>query len=230
MIYQLIINFVEIIAVISGVKYIMKYREDSSSRYFVYFLYFTLFVELVFGWLPTIIENLETLRFLESSIFFNNQWTYNIYDIISFSFYLFFITLQIKSSKFRGIGRLSIFIFIAFSVGNLLITDVFFKTVSSFNYILGSILIFLFTSYYFFQLLLSDNILAFYKLIPFYVVSGSLLFYLIVTPIFIYGAYYNKISPQFVNIHALILTLANIFMYTCYSIGFIVCSKKNKSY
>ncbi|MBG6132233.1 hypothetical protein IWQ47_004124 [Aquimarina sp. EL_43] len=231
MIYQIVINIFEITAALVGIFYIQKYREDKFSRYFVYFLWLTVFVELVFGWLPRGIENIEIFNGMKDSIFSHNQWIYNIYDIISFSFYLFFFIGQINSVRIKKYGKVLIIIFVFLAIINLSITDIFFEAVSAFNYVFGSLLIFLFISYYFFHLLISDTILAFYKTLPFYIGVGCLLFYLIVTPIFIYGSYYsNAKSPEFVNVYAQILTAANIFMYTCYTIGFIVCSKKNKSY
>lgn len=230
MIYQIIINFFEIAAVISGLVCISRYRKSSSFRYLVYFLLFTLLIEIVFGWLPTLIESFVFLEFLKDSLLSKNQWIYNSYDVISFSFYLSYLAMHIKSLKVKKNSFYLIGIFILLTIVNLISSDVFFNSVSSFNYILGSFLIFIFASYYFYQLLISDNILAFYKQMPFYVATGCLLFYLIVTPVFIYSSYYSKKSPEFVHLYALTLTIANIFMYSCFIFGFTICYRKSKSY
>ncbi len=228
----IIINVFEIAAVVSGIFYTVKNKEDIYSRYFVYFLMFTVFiVELIFGWLPGLIKKIDALSFLKDTIFTSNQWTYNINDLVSFSFYLSFFAFQIKSDRNKKNAFVVIILFLISAIINLLLTSVFFEGISSYIYIVGSLLLFLFISYYFFQLFLSENLLIFYKTIPFYVAIGCSLFYLCVTPIFIYEKFYfESINVEYKKIHKLLLTLINVFTYSTYTIGFIVCSKKKKSY
>ncbi len=231
MIYQLIINVVEIMAVISGAIYVNKYREDNSSRYLFYFLFFTLFIELIFGWLPRVIGRMEILRFLENSILSNNEWIYNIYIITKFLFYTFYFNLFLKKRELRNIMIFGMFLFLISTVINLIFSKVFFVTISSYTYITGSLLLMLSVLFYFFEVLKSDEILNFHKTIVFYISIGTLIFHLCVTPLFIYSKYYKiEKSPEFVQVYQIILTAANIFMYSCYTIGFLVCSRKNKSY
>ena len=87
MIQQFIIIYIfELLSVISGIFYISKNKEDVYSRYFVYFLIFTVFiVESIFSWFIIGINNLEALSFLRGSLITNNNWGYNIYDLILMS-------------------------------------------------------------------------------------------------------------------------------------------------
>ncbi|GGX25816.1 hypothetical protein GCM10007384_28640 [Aquimarina muelleri] len=229
--FLIVINFFEIVAAIVGTIYITKCREDNFSRYFVCFLWFSAFVDIVFGWLPTLIYYTEQFSFLKETIFSNNQWAYNAFDLINFSFYLLFFINFIDSYKIKKIGVYILIGYVITSLLNLVLSGNFFETPMIYNLILGTLLLILFIIYYYYQILQSEQILDFYKTITFYVSVGALVFHIIVNPVFIYGEYYNnEKSPEFVQIYRIILTTANIFMYSCYTIGFIVCLRKNKSY
>lgn len=227
----IVINLFELIAAIVGTIYISKYRVEKPTRYFVSFLWFNVFVEIVFGWLPTFIENFKFFSLLEDTIFVQNLWIYNIYDIISFTFYLYYFTILIESELSRKIAKGFIVVFLICAILNLSFSGVFFETNSTFNAIFGTLLLVLYIIYFYFQMLQSEKILEFYKSFPFYVSVGALVFHLIVNPIFIYEQYYShSVSSEFVRVFLTILTIVNIFMYSCYTIGFLVCYKKNNSY
>ncbi|WP_299260706.1 hypothetical protein [uncultured Aquimarina sp.] len=227
----IVINLFELIAAIAGTVYISRYQVDRSTRYLVFFLWLNVFVEVVFGWLPTFVEIFNSFKFLEDTIFARNKWIYNTFEVVSSLFYLLYFANLIESNKNKKIGLNIIAIYVIFSVFNLAFSDVFFTSSSAPNSIFGTLLLVLFIMYFYFQILQSDEILNFYKTIPFYVSIGALVFHLIVNPIFIYEQYYsNTVSPEFVRIFLTILTIVNIFMYSCYTIGFLVCSKRNKSY
>ncbi len=227
----IIINIFELIAAVAGTFYISRYRVDRSTRYLVFFLWFTVFVEVIFGWLPTFVETFDFFKFLEDTIFAHNKWIYNTFEVISSLFYLLYFANLIESKRNQVVGVNIIAVYLVFSVFNLAFSDVFFTSSSASNSIFGTLLLVLFIMYFYFQMLQSDKILDFYKSIPFYVSIGALVFHLIVNPIFIYEHYYShSVSSEFVRVFLTILTIVNIFMYSCYTIGFIVCSKKNKSY
>ena len=228
--FLLVINLFELVAAVSGSIYIHKYREDLLSRYFVYFLWFTAFFDITFGWLPTFIRDFDQLTFLENTFLYYNQWAYNTYDVISFSFYLFYFSNFLESSRLKKLSRIFIIIYVVTSLAYLVFSGVYFSSPSLYGLLIGTIfLLFLIIGYYF-QVLKSDKILVFHKNLVFYFSIGALVFHVLVNPIFIYGQYYEKKSPEFIEIYRLILTAANIFMYTCYTIGFIICWRKNKSY
>lgn len=231
MIFLILVNLFEFIAAIVGTIYITKCREDKISRYFVYFLWFTALFDTFFTWFPVLIKNYDQLFFLKDTFLYKNHWAYNSYDMISFSFYLFFFLNFIESTRVKKIGWYLIISFLVASFFNLLFSGVFFKSPALFGLIAGTLLLLVFIVYFYFQVLQSDKILNFYKILVFYISVGALVFHILVNPIFIYGEYYKTAkSPEFVEIYRSILIFANIFMYSCYTIGFLICSKKNKSY
>ncbi len=228
---QIIINIFEILAASAGTIYITKYRDKSYIRYFVIFLWLTVFIEIVFGWLPSCIHFFDSFSGLKNTMFANNNWAYSIYDVISYSFYSFFFWSLIENVRFKAISKFVIVSYIIVAILNLAFNEFSFDTNSYPNVIIGTLILLLVIFYYYYQLLQSDLILNFYKSFPFYVSVGLLTFHLILNPIAIYQSYYNSNSnPDFVEVYRYILTATNIFMYTCFTIGFLVCLKKNKSY
>ncbi|SEM23227.1 hypothetical protein SAMN04487910_4493 [Aquimarina amphilecti] len=224
------VHLLELIAAIFGTFYIFKYREDKSTRYFTYFLWLTVFVETV-GLIPNIIQSVESFGHLKETFWNQNFWLYNTYLILSFLFYLNYVKMNLKSSKLKKVLMIFFLIYGLSTIVNLVFSKVLFEAYSAYSFVVGSILLFFSIGLYYYEILQSNAILNFSRSIPFYFSVGTLVFHLCVTPLFIYSRYYsNRTSPEFVEVYALILTIANIFMYTCYIIGFLICSKKNKSY
>lgn len=216
-------------ASITGSFYINKYREDYISRYFVCFLWITFFTEL-FATIPALIYYGDFFPSLKGTFLEENNWLFNIFFILNFSFYVYYFSLNYKIKKARFFMKILIILYVIGSIINLIFSDIYFVAISSFTYIIGTVLLVISGILYLYEILQSDKILIFYKTIPFYIAVGAIIFHVVVTPLFIYSTYYSKESPDFVNIRKIILNSAIIFMYTCYTVGFVVCSKKNKSY
>ncbi len=235
-ILEILFLFFEFIAALFGIVYIRRYRVDNSIRYFVYFLWINFAVEL-FGELPKIIDQYDQLQFLKSTFLEENAWLYNIYTIISYWFYISFFKWNVKTKKFTFILNILMYLFLLVSITNLIVTDVFFKIHSALPMIPGTLIVVISVFFYFFEMLKSEKVLEFNKDLIFYIAIGALVFYLCAPPLFIYSGYYsNQISTEFVKIRQIILYSTIIFMYTCYTLGFIICIfhrklyPKNKSY
>ena len=226
--FLIVVNLLELASAIVGTFYITKYRVDSITRYFVYFLWLTALVEIVFGWIPWFIYYYESLSYYKNTWLVSNHWIYNTYFVISFIFYTVYFLFYIKSKIVKAFMILFIIAYFLSSVYVYISTEIFFNNVSSFTYVLGSIMISLIILWYSYEILKGDTILKFYKNLSSYVAFGALSFHLLVTPIFIYGKYYSDENPEFVSIRTIILYSANIFLYTCYILGFILCFRKNR--
>ncbi len=228
----ILIHLFELIAALTGSIYLNKHREDISSRYFVWFLWFTVIVEKL-GLMKRLIQEFDLFSFLDNTFLVKpNYWIYNPYLLISVIFYTWYFIFNINSKSIKKkLAILSVFYFVSSIISFFLVKGQFFKSYSTYCLILGSLLILLSVLLYFFEVFKSDIILNFNKSIPFYISIGTLIFHLTVTPLLIYSKYYiTSLNPEFVKIYTNILTGANIIMYTCYSFGFIVCFRKNKSY
>lgn len=226
---RFLVYLLEGVAAISGFYY-LRTAIDRPTRYFVYFLLITFFVETI-GLFPAIIYYNEELHFLKETFLAQNYWLYNPFLIISCLVYINYF--KWNTNNIVRIKILNIFsIFYLISAGiNLLFSNVFFVSFSSYSSIVGTILILISIGFYFYELLLSDKILSIKRNIAFYISVGALVFYLVSTPFFIYFKYFDfAISPEFVKLHSHIFMSANIFMYSCFTIGFLICSQKKNSY
>lgn len=226
--FKELIFFFEFLAALTGIIYYAKYR-DNFSRYFVFFLCFVFVVELIGHY--TSLYKYNYLCFLEATVFRQNHWLYNPYLILNFVFYIYFFKYHIKSIKIQKLIKYTLVFYFLTTWGYLIFSDSFFEGISAYTFILGSFILLLVVFYYFYEVLQDDDILNFNRSLPFYVATGALVFHLCVCPLFIFSRYFKEIeNPQFVKIYIITLTIANIFMYTCFIVGLRVCYKKNKSY
>ncbi len=229
-ILELFFRLAELISAIVGTIFISKYRANKLTRYFVYFLWLNFFIE-IFGKLPGLIKTINSLSFLKGTFLEHNMWMYNIYTIFGYVFYIIYFKYNLHLKSFKKILNLLLVVFFISSVVHFSLTDVFFKRHSFFPMIIGTFSLLIAVFFYFYEILRSDKILDFNKDLVFYVAIGALVFHLCAPPLFIYSGYYNLNNMKdFVQIRRIILYSAIIFMYTCYTIGFIVCFRKNKSY
>ncbi|MFC5044877.1 hypothetical protein ACFSTE_21545 [Aquimarina hainanensis] len=228
-----LIHLFELIAAVLGTIYLKKkYRDDNkSSRYLVLFLWLTVLVEKV-GLIPRLSVSFDELAFFKDTFLGkSNYWIYNPYNIISFLFYIYYMKMNVVSNKNKNILKvLSIFYLLITSVNLIFVEGFFAKSLSGLTFILGSLLIMYAVGLYFYEVLQSDIILNFKKMLPFYVAIGVLVFNLVVTPLFIYSKFYAHNNPDFIKVYTSVLIILNVFLYSCYSLGFILCWQKNKSY
>ncbi len=176
------------------------------------------------------ISDPDSLLFLPETLR-ENHWLYNSFAIVNYTFYVTFFYLYIGSNRVKKLIRWVLIFYVISAIVNLIFSKVFFVNLSAYSTVFGSFLLLASILYYFYEVLQSDEILYFKRSLVFYVAFGSLIFHISVTPLFIYSQYFiEQDNPLFVKIHYITLTLTNIFMYTCYIIGFIICSRKNKSY
>jgi len=221
-------NMFELLAALAGTFYLYKTRtQDIGLKLFVYNLWFILLIEIIgmySAW--NYFDGYKTFPGLRNSVFYNNYWLFNSAKIIFLTVFFNVFISQITSLRLKKfLYGLTLF-FILSSIANYIYSDIFFKAFSSYTTISGSfILLFCIGSFYY-EMLLSDKILYFYKNLPFYISIGAMLWHLSITPIFIYNRYFTMTNPEFVNFHMDFLRYANVFMYSCFAIGFLICSPK----
>ncbi len=230
--FLIIVIFFEVLTALIGTMYLKesKYRENNLTRYFVWLLWLTVFVEIVFGLTPRFLSKVGPLMHFKEFLINNNYVVYNIYAVITFLFYVFFFKKNIFSKKISLVLDVMIVVGLVLAGYVLVFTGVDFVRNWPVIDIIGSILIFVSVLLYFLEIFNSDKILSIHKEMSFYIAVGAMVFHLVVTPLFIYEEYSSEENLEFFEVRNIILYSANIFMYTCYIIGFVVCLKKNKSY
>ena len=226
-----IVHFFELIAAIGGAFYLFRKREIKPIiRIFVIFLWFSMFYDLA-GFYSTFayFYNYEYLAFIKDTPIERNFWWYNIYHLISYSMYCLLFIYHLENEKKRKILKIIFLGYILTAIIYLFYSGDFFTSYSSYTMILGTFLLLICVGLYYFELLTSRKILNFYKEPIFYISVGSLIFYLVVTPLGIYSMHISSLNPEFLQVYVIVLKVANIFMYSCYTIGFLKGSEKQQS-
>lgn len=224
------VNTVELLAAISGTYYLRKTPALKSSKLLVLFLWLVVFVELI-GAYPVIAYFTE-YRYLpvKGTFFEGNYWLYNPFIILSFTFYIYYFRSYVKNKLWRNTLNYLIYGYVVFSIINLIASDIYLNGYSKFSTIVGSLLVFLSIVVFYFEILKSDVLLNLQRFLPLYISVGILVFNFCITPIDIFSEYFESENTFYVSLKTNIYLFANIFLYSTYIVGFIICSRKMKSY
>ncbi len=206
-----------------------KYR-FTPNRYFLYLLLLTLTTEFI-AYIPVYCYfhketsiSLFLKEFVPENLLARNYWVYNLFRILTFYIYLLYFFNYFKQRKDKVIicGLLLIYsigIGIEFIIdsnslfeGNQMIIRIF----GSFGILIGAIL-------YFGEVFNSDKVLKIYKDLAFWLIIGSVFYYLLTIPIMMFGKFFQRFQEVYVTI----LFLSNIILYGSFIIGFIINAKTN---
>ncbi len=201
-----VITFLELFTSLMATIYIEKYK-SSKEYYFLFFLWFTFFLELIAGSLGYIFS-------------INNQWIYNIFMTISFSFYLYWYQSILKKRGFRKIVVIFVTVFLCVAIWNIVFQSPF--SFHKYTFVTGALLTMICTIFHFWQLLNSDEILEVKYKLSFWISTGLLLFNMGMIPMMLLSKHLNFSEIQY---YIIIITL-NIILYGCYSIGFLWTKEK----
>ncbi|MCB0447396.1 MAG: hypothetical protein KDD03_07775 [Gelidibacter sp.] len=105
----------------------------------------------------------------------------------------------------------------------------FLKTHASFYQLSGALATIFCIALYFIQLLKSDAIVVMFTTFGFYASVGLFVWWLIVTPVLFFDVYNTTSDWDFANLKRRIFLFANIFMYTCFSVGLIISKPQLKN-
>ncbi|MEH1008282.1 hypothetical protein VDP25_11095 [Winogradskyella sp. ECml5-4] len=220
MLHAIVTSLLELIAAFSGFYFLSKNR-DSKLRPFVYFLVITVFTDAM-GSYTSFIDRIEFLHGLKTTPFVANSWLFNIYIVGSLFFYIYFYKTQLMYPKHKKILNLLCAISVLVVIINIYFGwSILFGMLLKYNILWTTLSVFICVSLYFYEVLMSDKILIFYKSTLFYISIGLLLWWLIVPPLVFYMPYYKKIYPNLVSMRNGMLIMANIYLYGCFTIGFI---------
>jgi len=224
---------VELLAALTGLYFLFRAKKkiETPIRFFIFFLCLTVVVEITGTYSPiAYFTDYEYFGFIKNTWLEKNFWIYNIYSIISFAVYISFFLWYLTNRNQKKIGYALLVVYIITCIVNLVLSDVFLNAFSSYTEVVGSILILFAIILYYFQMLYSDAILNYTKMLPFYISLGAMLLSFVLTPLVIYGRHFDvDRSPEFVELYKTLLVGTNVLVYLIYTIGFIICLKKKDS-
>lgn len=220
--YNTITFCVEILAAVTGLMLYNKYKQ-TAAKYFIYFLIYLSICDLLNTYVYYIKDGF--LGFLEGTVFIRNFWWTTLYwKIGAILFFVFYYQGILMNERFKRILKYSGYSFLVFSMVYILINwDDYFIRFFPIISILGAIIIFLCTAFYFYEILNSEKILTFYKSINFYISAAIFIWWLITTPLIFYDIYNSNKDWNFIFLKWQIYLLANITMYLTFTFALIFC-------
>lgn len=217
------------LAFILGLFYLKK-ETTKPIKLLVFFLGFVCFIELIATY-STIayFSDYKYFSFVKDTPFRRNTWVYNFYDLLNPIFTCIFFFFYIKNEIFKKVFSIVLGLFFLISIYFQFVATSFFE-ISSFVVIVGTFLILGIIFQFFNELLKSNLILSLKSYIPMYIAVGAFVFNLTTAPLAIFSDYFNVSNGNslFVKLQIYIVLFSNLFMYSCFIIGFLVCSKKKK--
>ncbi|MFI0429244.1 hypothetical protein [Mariniflexile sp. HMF6888] len=218
-----ITSSIEFLAAVTGLLFYNKYKQ-TAAKYFIWFLVYLSVCDFLASYVHYI-KNGGFLSFLEDTVFIRNFWWSTLYwkigAILFFSFYYYGILIN---RRFKRIVKYSSCCFLAFSIIYILFNwDDYFVQFFPIISILGAVIIFLCTAFYFFEILSSEKILTFYKSINFYISAAIFIWWLIITPLVFYDIYNSHYDWNFIFLKWQIYLFANIVMYLTFTFALIFC-------
>ncbi len=213
-------NIFELLAAFAGFYYLSK-NKNSRLRSFVYFLVITVLVDAL-GTYANLYNTLDFLKPIENTIFKENFWLYNTFQIGSLFFYMIFYRSLIVSDNYKKLINLLIILSVFVIAYNIYVNGLSYFTMNiKYNFIWTTFCVFMCIALYFYELLMSDEILLFFRSTLFYISIGLLLWWLIFPPFIFYMQYYKTIYPEMMRFRDVILICTNLYLYGCFIIGFL---------
>lgn len=225
--YTIILLCIELLAVFAGIFCYKKFQ-FTVAKYFIYFLFYVVICQRLA--LYTLhVHNNGFLSFLKGTLIQANYWWCTLYwDIGAVTFFGWYFHKIITKKSFKNLLKIIVVVFFITSIIDIIVNlTLFFKAWLPFVTLMGTVVIFIFVTLYFLELLQSDKILKFYTSINFYIATAILFFWLIVTPVVFFSKYFNTSDWNFIFLNWQIYLFANMFMYGMFTIGLIV-SKPEK--
>jgi hypothetical protein len=224
--YNNITFCVEILAAVTGLLLYKKYKQ-TAAKYFIWFLVYLSICDFLGIYVYYIKDGF--LSFLEDTVLIRNFWWSTLFwKIGAIVFFGFYYRIILINENFKSIIKYSTTFFFFFSVLYIIINwEDYFTQFFLILDILGSLIIFLCTVFYFFEILQSDNILTFYKLLNFYISTAIFIWWLIITPLVFYDIYNSNYDWNFIFLKWQIYLFANIFMYSTFTFALIFCKPEN---
>ncbi|MDG3582153.1 MULTISPECIES: hypothetical protein [Galbibacter] len=226
-------TFIPAIIILTTIIALITYKKyrHTPNRYFLYLLLATIITELIGSFIvycyyyPQSGTTIFAKSIFPDRLFERNSWIYNIFRILTFYFYLFFFKELVKRKKHQTIIYLLFIVYSFLVVLDLWLnkTDFFTRNLMIIR-ISGTIAILIATILYFTEVFNSNKILKIYKELSFWLVAGSLFYYLLTIPIMMF----TKIFYNYQGIYLSILLFSNFILYGSFITGFIINAREIK--
>ena len=209
----------ELISAIVGTIYLYKYK-NTYLKYFLLLLWFITITEFIGGY---IVEN-KILVYIDENGLVYNKWLSNIRRFVTFMILYYIYFKLLKTEVFKKWIKIFAIIFSIIYVLNWIFLQNFIKESPEIPQVIGSIFLVISILFYFIELLKSEKIMVFHRLLLFWISVGLLLFYTGTIPFMLKWNGY-MIIPGVHKLFLIVYILA-IIMYLTFTFGFIWSKKE----
>lgn len=144
---------------------------------------------------------------------------YNFFTFFEFIFYLLFFDLIFAEKKIKKIVRWSVIFYVVCGVLNILFVQT--DTFHSYTYVLGSVLIVIYSIVYFYYLFRFPETGSLVKNPFFWIVIGLLFYYTCTISLYGLQNFIRDTLPYYDRILTITGDFLNVLLYTLFSIGFL---------
>lgn len=218
---QILAHILELLAALAASYYMVR-TKDRTVRYFVYYLWFITFIETLgmYPYLYDLTDNAFIQKIAKSKMR-HNFWLYSLYNPIAVFLIGRFLIDNMKNKTIHIIIRSLSLGYLIFAVCYFLYTGTFFERSIPYDLVVSTIIIFVMVLMYLRELMNSQRILGFYKSPVLMVLIVLMLWYICITPLFIYEDHFVTNNPSFVRFHYIFISSANIILYSWYIFAFL---------
>ncbi|SFZ94272.1 hypothetical protein SAMN05428642_10438 [Flaviramulus basaltis] len=226
--YTIITHSVEILSALTGLLLYRKYKLI-AAKFFIWFLVYLSLCDFIGGYVNYIADN-DIFSYLKDTVFSRNFWWTTLYwKIGAILFFVFYYNKILKTEVFKIVIKYCCYLFLVFSIIYIIFNwnDYFIRFFPIIS-VLGAIIIFICTVFYFVEMLQSDRTLTFYKSIDFYISVAIFIWWLIITPIVFYDIYGEYRDINYIHLRRYIYLSANVIMYLTFTFALIFCKPDNE--
>lgn len=219
---ELIIKLIlisELIAAITGTLFFYKYKK-TPWRFLIIYLWLTVIVEFLGGY----ITEHKILVYIDENGLEYNKWLYNSYDFLSFLCFFYIYYQGIKNTTYKKVIKLFTISYGIISIINWFFIQSIIKESSELPKIIGSLFLIISIILYFIELLKSEKILIFHRMVSFWASVALLIFYAGNIPFSLKWNNYMLII-EMRNLFLIAYILA-IILYLIFTFGFIWSKKE----
>lgn len=216
-----IVKYSELIAAIFGTIYFSKYK-NTALKFFLFLLWYITLTEFL-SWY-SMKYGINELLFIDDKGVRYNWWMYNLLRFITFNCLFFIYYKYLKTKIYKKWIRIFMLIYIITSVINWSFLQSFIWNNSEIPRTIGSIFLIVTILFYFIELLKSEKVLVFHRLLLFWISVGLLLYYAGTIPFALKINGYALI-PGIHKLFLIVYILA-IIMYLTFTFGFIWSKKE----
>ena len=218
-IIQSIVRYSELIAAIVGTFFFYKYKE-THLKYLLYLLWFIVIVEFS----STFLKENEILIYKDEQGVRYNLWLFNLLEIVTYLTFFYIYKNSITNLIHKKWVNMFFGGYILLSIINWVFIQNFVREWSELPYLFGSVTLIICIIFYFIEILKSEKILVYHRMLLFWISIGALLFYTGGIPFSININGY-AIIPGFHDLFLIVYVLA-ITMYLLFTFGFIWSRKE----